>query len=89
MGKISGKKDIRFETFAVKSDWSFSIRNISLKQMCLLMSALVQNLGASQEEAEERARMALAHVGFPEKSYKSSPFGLSGGQKEEWQLPEF
>ena len=29
-----------------------------------------KNLGASQEEAEERARMALAHVGFPEKSYK-------------------
>ena len=40
-----------------------------------------KNLGASQEEAEERARMALAHVGFPEKSYKSSPFELSGGQK--------
>ena len=40
-----------------------------------------KNLGASQEEAEEKARMALAHVGFPEKSYKSSPFELSGGQK--------
>ena len=40
-----------------------------------------KNLGARQEEAEERARMALAHVGFPEKSYKSSPFELSGGQK--------
>lgn len=61
-----------------------------MKQMCLPMSALVQKiLEQSQEEAEEKARMALAHVGFPEKSYKSSPFELSGGQKEEWQLPEF
>lgn len=40
-----------------------------------------KNLGASQEEVEEKARMALAHVGFPEKYYKSSPFELSGGQK--------
>ena len=40
-----------------------------------------KNLGASQEEAEDRARKALAQAGLPEQYYKSSPFELSGGQK--------
>ena len=40
-----------------------------------------KNQGLSKEEAEARAREALAQVGFPEKFYGHSPFELSGGQK--------
>lgn len=40
-----------------------------------------KNQGLSKEQAEERAKKALAMVGMGEKYYKSSPFELSGGQK--------
>lgn len=40
-----------------------------------------KNQGLSKEEAEERAKKALAMVGLKEKYYKQSPFELSGGQK--------
>lgn len=40
-----------------------------------------KNQGLTQEECEERAKEALALVGFPEKYYRQSPFELSGGQK--------
>lgn len=40
-----------------------------------------KNQGLSPEECEKRAREALELVGFPESSYKDSPFELSGGQK--------
>ena len=40
-----------------------------------------KNLGLSQEEAEQRARQALALVGLNESYYRQSPFELSGGQK--------
>lgn len=83
-GEDIWKEGIRFEIFAVKSDWSFSIRNISCLETDVLTDVCFgpKNLGASQEEAEERARMAsCACWDFQEKSYKSSPFELSGGQK--------
>ena len=40
-----------------------------------------KNLGLSDEEAEIRAKEALAMVGMSEKDYDKSPFDLSGGQK--------
>ena len=40
-----------------------------------------KNLGLSDEEAEKRAKEALAMVGMSEKDYDKSPFDLSGGQK--------
>ena len=40
-----------------------------------------KNQGLSKEEAEARAKKALAMVGLKEKYYKQSPFELSGGQK--------
>ena len=40
-----------------------------------------KNQGLSEEEAKERALMALQLVGLPEKYYGVSPFDLSGGQK--------
>ena len=40
-----------------------------------------KNLGLSDEEAEQRAKEALAMVGMSEKDYDKSPFDLSGGQK--------
>lgn len=40
-----------------------------------------KNQGLSKEEAEMRARKALAMVGLKEKYYHQSPFELSGGQK--------
>ena len=40
------------------------------------------NKGLSKEEAEERAKKALASVGFREDHYGKSPFELSGGQKK-------
>ena len=40
-----------------------------------------KNLGLSDEEAEQRAKEALAMVGMTEKDYDKSPFDLSGGQK--------
>ena len=40
-----------------------------------------KTLGLSQEEAEQRARQALALVGLDESYYRQSPFELSGGQK--------
>ena len=40
-----------------------------------------KNLGLSDEEAEQRAKEALAMVGMSEKDYEKSPFDLSGGQK--------
>lgn len=40
-----------------------------------------KNLGLSQDEAEQRAREALALVGMDESDYLKSPFELSGGQK--------
>lgn len=40
-----------------------------------------KNQGLSKEEAEERAKRALAMVGLKEKYYYQSPFELSGGQK--------
>ena len=40
-----------------------------------------KNLGCTKEEAEERAKKALAQAGLSEKYYKASPFDLSGGQK--------
>lgn len=41
-----------------------------------------KNQGLSAEEAQERAREALTHVGVDEKHWKKSPFELSGGQKK-------
>lgn len=41
-----------------------------------------KNQGLDQEQAEERARAALEHVGVPEGLYGRSPFELSGGQKK-------
>ena len=41
-----------------------------------------KNQGLSQEEAEARAREALALTGLDESFYKQSPFELSGGQKD-------
>ncbi|MDO4542901.1 MAG: energy-coupling factor transporter ATPase [Bacillota bacterium] len=41
-----------------------------------------KNQGLTKEEAEEQAKIALNHVGIPEKLYKKSPFELSGGQKK-------
>lgn len=40
-----------------------------------------KNLGLSDEEAESRAKEALAMTGISEKYYETSPFELSGGQK--------
>lgn len=40
-----------------------------------------KNQGLSKEEAVERAKTALAMVGFGEEYYQQSPFELSGGQK--------
>ncbi len=40
-----------------------------------------KNLGLSDEEAESRAKEALAMTGISEKNYETSPFELSGGQK--------
>ena len=40
-----------------------------------------KNQGLSQEEAQERAKIALKQVGLKEKYFASSPFELSGGQK--------
>lgn len=40
-----------------------------------------KNLGLTDEEAEVRAKEALAMVGMSEKDYEKSPFDLSGGQK--------
>lgn len=40
-----------------------------------------KNQGLSKEEATERAKAALAMVGFGEEYYQQSPFELSGGQK--------
>ena len=40
-----------------------------------------KNQGLPQQECEARALEALKLVGLKEKSYKSSPFELSGGQK--------
>ena len=40
-----------------------------------------KNQGLSHEEAEARAREALALTGLDESFYKQSPFELSGGQK--------
>lgn len=40
-----------------------------------------RNQGLTKEEAEEKARAALAMVGLGEKFYHQSPFELSGGQK--------
>ncbi|MCR5538124.1 MAG: energy-coupling factor transporter ATPase [Lachnospiraceae bacterium] len=40
-----------------------------------------KNLGLSDEEAEARAREALAAVGMAEETFDRSPFDLSGGQK--------
>ena len=40
------------------------------------------NKGLSKEEAEERAKKALASVGFREDHYGKSQFELSGGQKK-------
>ncbi len=40
-----------------------------------------KNLGLSDEEAEIRAKEALAMTGISEKYYETSPFELSGGQK--------
>lgn len=40
-----------------------------------------KNQNLTQEECEERAKEALAHVGLDESYYAKSPFELSGGQK--------
>ena len=40
-----------------------------------------KNQGLSQEEAEARAKEALALTGLDESFYRQSPFELSGGQK--------
>ena len=40
-----------------------------------------KNLGLSTEEAQQRAKEALALVGLGEEYYAQSPFELSGGQK--------
>lgn len=40
-----------------------------------------RNQGLSKEEAEHRAKEALAMVGLGESFYRQSPFELSGGQK--------
>ena len=40
-----------------------------------------KNQGLSKEEAEKKAKDALASVGLPEKYWKDSPFILSGGEK--------
>ena len=40
-----------------------------------------KNLGLSQEEAEQRARQALALVGLDESYYRQSPFELSGQKR--------
>lgn len=40
-----------------------------------------KNLGLSDDEAESRAKEALAMTGISEKYYETSPFELSGGQK--------
>lgn len=40
-----------------------------------------RNQGLTKEEAEEKARAALAMVGLGEEFYHQSPFELSGGQK--------
>ena len=40
-----------------------------------------KNLGLSDDEAEQRAKEALAMVGMSEKDFDKSPFDLSGGQK--------
>lgn len=41
-----------------------------------------KNQGLSQEEAQARAKEALAQVGVAEELWKKSPFELSGGQKK-------
>ena len=40
-----------------------------------------KNLGLGEQEAQERAKAALALVGLDEGCYEQSPFDLSGGQK--------
>ena len=91
MGKISGKKDIRFETFAVKSDWSFSIRSIScLKQMCLLMSALVQKILEQVRKKQKKGQeWHLRMLDFQRNLIKVRHLNFPEDKKEEWQLPEF
>ena len=87
MGKISGKKDIRFETFAVKSDWSF----IScLKQMCLLMSALVQKILEQVRKKQKKGQeWHLRMLDFQRNLIKVRHLNFPEDKKEEWQLPEF
>lgn len=41
----------------------------------------VKNFGAKQEEAEQKAKEALASVGIGKEYYEKSPFELSGGER--------
>ena len=41
----------------------------------------VKNFGAKQNEAEEKAKIALASVGIDSSYYNKSPFELSGGER--------
>lgn len=41
----------------------------------------VKNFGAKQDEANEKAKIALASVGIDESYYNKSPFELSGGER--------
>ena len=40
-----------------------------------------KNKGMSEQEALEKAKIALQQVGLPEETYEKSPFDLSGGEK--------
>ena len=75
------------ETFAVKSDWSFSIRNIScLKQMCLLMSALVQKILEQVRKKQKKGQeWHLRMLDFQRNLIKVRHLNFPEDKKEEWQ----
>jgi energy-coupling factor transport system ATP-binding protein len=47
-----------------------------------------KNFGSSEDEANEKAKKALATVGLDEHYYERSPLELSGGQKRRLELME-
>ena len=48
-----------------------------------------KNFGVEEEKANELVKKILPMVGLDESYLQRSPFELSGGQKEEWRLPEY
>lgn len=73
------RKDLRSQVGLVFQYPEYQLFEVDvLKDVCFGP----KNQGLDQEQAEERARAALAHVGVPEELFGRSPFELSGGQKK-------